>query len=255
MHSILNYLCRIYRLKNNTNLYQQNEAGKWVKIDPLKETESLQPGEVMELHQVRIGARTKDPLLARVVFVKLTEEQQAKKQKQIHKKKKKGKPSLSAQKNITINMYVTNIAQEQLEKEEIYPLYSLRWQIEILFKTWKSLFKIHRVKKMKKERFECHLYGTLIRILLCSTLAFQVRRALYVKHQMEISEYKAISIAKESFFFLSNVIINQKNTCIEVIMSVYQSIKINGRKCHRQQKQTVFDILQIAYTHTFTSVA
>ncbi|RKQ34241.1 IS4 family transposase, partial [Oceanobacillus halophilus] len=119
-------------------------------------------------------------------------------------------------------------------------------QIEILFKTWKSLFEIHRVKKMKKERFECHLYGTLIRLLLCSTLAFQCRRMLYRKHQMETSEYKSISIAKECLSIFKDVVL-KRNSLVELCRKVYISIKINGRKCHKKKKETVFDILNIAY--------
>lgn len=241
------------RLKSNTNLYQKNSKGKWEKIDLEKVTHALQRGEVTELDHVRIGARTKDPLIARVVIAKLTQEQEAKRQSHINKKKKKGKSTLSAQKNISVNIYVTNIPQKQVIKEEIYPLYSLRWQIEILFKTWKSLFKIHRVKKAKMERFECHLYGTLIQLLLCSTLAFQCRRALYKKHKIEASEYKSISIAKECLSYKHDII--KKQSFIELCKSVYISIKKNGRKCHKQQKQTVFDILDIAYKQTVSVAA
>lgn len=148
---------------------------------------------------------------------------------------------------------MTNIPQDLVKKEDIHPLYSLRWQIEILFKTWKSLFKIHRIKKMKKERFECHLYGTLIRLLLCSTLAFQCRRMLYRKHQMETSEYKSISIAKECLSIYKDIVAKQ-NSLVNLCKKVYISIKINGRKSHRKKKETVFDILNIAY-HQIVSVA
>ncbi|WP_241559011.1 IS4 family transposase, partial [Oceanobacillus halophilus] len=148
------------RLKNNMNLYQQNKEGRWEKMDLEKITKDLQRGETLELPNIRIGYWVKEPLITRVVLTKLTEEQEEKRQAHLNKKKKKGKKPLSAQKNISVNIYVTNIPQKMVKKEEIHSLYSLRWQIEILFKTWKSLFEIHRVKKMKKERFECHLYGT-----------------------------------------------------------------------------------------------
>jgi hypothetical protein len=42
----------------------------------------------------------------------------------------------------------------------------LRWQIELVFKTWKSFFEIHKVKRVKKERMECQLLAKLIWILL-----------------------------------------------------------------------------------------
>ena len=135
------------------NLYQQNKDGQWEKIDLEKIKKDLKRGEIMELPNIRIGYWVKDPLVTRVVITKLTEEQQEKRQSYLNQKKKKGKSTLSAQKNVSVNIYVTNIPQNLIKKEDIHPLYSLRWQIEILFKTWKSLFKIHCVKKMKKGTF------------------------------------------------------------------------------------------------------
>ncbi|WP_144032223.1 hypothetical protein [Amphibacillus jilinensis] len=54
------------------------------------------------------------------------------------------------------------------------------------------------VRTMNAERFECHLYGTLIHILLSSMVAFQCRAYLYQKHQIEGSEYKCIDHAKSA---------------------------------------------------------
>jgi hypothetical protein len=51
-----------------------------------------------------------------------------------------------------INLYCTNIPAEYVEMNQIHDYYSLRWQIEILFKTWKSLLAIHVCKKVKIER-------------------------------------------------------------------------------------------------------
>lgn len=57
---------------------------------------------------------------------------------------------------------MTNTPETYLKNENIHGLYSLRWQIEILFKTWKSMFHIDQCKTIKTERFECHIYGQLI---------------------------------------------------------------------------------------------
>lgn len=240
----------ISRLKNNINIYKL-ENDKWVKFDPLAVTAKLNPGEVLELDNIRIGANNKDPLLSRVVLVRLTDEQIEKKKSQIKKKKKKGKSTLSSEINISTNIYVTNIPQVLIKKEEIYSIYSLRWQIEILFKTWKSLFNIHKVKKMKKERFECYLYGTLVRLLLSSTLAFQIKRALYKRNQVEVSEYKAINIAKEGIKRFVEVITHSTITFEEVMIRVYRTIATNGRMSYKKNKRTVFDILNIVYKKTF----
>ena len=41
---------------------------------------------------------------------------------------------------------------------EIHELYRLRWQIELLFKTWKSDLEVDKMKKVKIERWLCHFY-------------------------------------------------------------------------------------------------
>jgi len=87
-----------------------------------------------------------------------------------------------------IYAYSTNTSVKDIAKEAVYPLYSLRWQIEIWFTVWKSIFRIHRVKKMKKERLDGHLYGTFISILISSTMTFKIRNLLYQKEKREISE-------------------------------------------------------------------
>jgi transposase len=64
--------------------------------------------------------------------------------------------------------------------------YSLRWQIEIFFKTWKSLFQIHHWQTIKKERLECHVYGRLIAIFICSSTMFKMRKLLLQKNKKRI---------------------------------------------------------------------
>ena len=50
------------------------------------------------------------------------------------------------------NIFITNVTANVLAFEVIRKIYYLRWQIELVFKTWKSFSKIDRIKKVKKER-------------------------------------------------------------------------------------------------------
>ncbi len=64
-----------------------------------------------------------------------------------------------------LNIYITNTDKETIKPEHIAQLYSLRWQIELIFKTWKSLCNIDKTKAVKLHRFECTLLAGLIWIL------------------------------------------------------------------------------------------
>jgi hypothetical protein len=149
-----------------------------------------------------------------------------------------------------INVYITNTLPKEVPMDYVHALYSLRWQIEILFKTWKSFFEIDECKNIKRERLECHLYGQLIGILLCSSTMFQMRQLLLEKKKQELSEYKAIYMIKDYFPLLFRAMIGGPNELVTILHRLYQLLKKNGRKCHRYKKMTVFDILGVVYEST-----
>ena len=64
------------------------------------------------------------------------------------------------------NMFITNIPPEVLSGKDIGKVYNTRWQIELVFKTWKSLLSIHKNKPIKRHRLECQLLAKFIWILL-----------------------------------------------------------------------------------------
>lgn len=64
------------------------------------------------------------------------------------------------------NMFITNVDSQVLPVQKIRETYHLRWQIELIFKTWKSHVQINKIKKVKKERFECHLLAKLLWTIL-----------------------------------------------------------------------------------------
>lgn len=149
-----------------------------------------------------------------------------------------------------MNVYITNALSDDVPTEHVHNLYSLRWQIELLFKTWKSFFKIDNCKEIKKERLECHLYGQLIAILLCSSTMFQMRQLLLTKKKRELSEYKAIYIIKDYFLLLFQSIQKSTQELSKVLLRLFNLLQKNGRKSHRYEKKTVFDILGVVYQYT-----
>ncbi|EJR60588.1 hypothetical protein IIO_03242 [Bacillus cereus VD115] len=151
-----------------------------------------------------------------------------------------------------INVYMTNTPADIVPMEQVHDWYSLRWQIKILFKMWKSFFHIHHCKKIKRERLECHLYGQLIAILLCYSTMFQMRQLLLIKKKRELSEYKTIYMIKDYFLLLFQTIQKDTQELSKVLLRLFNLLHQNGRKPHRYKKKTVFDILGIVYDFTLS---
>jgi hypothetical protein len=64
------------------------------------------------------------------------------------------------------NVYVTNAGEGLLSVEEVVVFARLRWQIELLFKHWKSDGKLARSRSGKPDRIVCEVFAKLIGLIL-----------------------------------------------------------------------------------------
>lgn len=105
------------------------------------------------------------------------------------------------------NLLITNAPMEVLSTIQIQQTYKLRWQIELIFKAWKSHGKIDNLKAMKKERFLCHLLAQFIWLSITWRI-FQLTNYLAKK-----KEKRATSILK----FYSKI--NRKKKKIQELLN------------------------------------
>ncbi|QSB08459.1 IS4 family transposase [Lysinibacillus fusiformis] len=155
-------------------------------------------GEYKEWSQLFVGRHEKMP--ARCILYRLSEEQK----KELHKREKRRRQKKQGQvhKNEVeqipgVVIYLTNVP-EDMPASEIHELYRLRWQIELLFKTWKSDLEVDKVKKVKIERWLCHFYLQSIVLLLTEMIMGMMRNDLWVTRKRRISERKTVRlIAKQ----------------------------------------------------------
>ncbi|MDD2467541.1 MAG: transposase [Desulfobulbus sp.] len=107
-----------------------------------------------------------------------------------------------------LNLFITSASDELLDIEKAWKAYTLRWQIELVFKTWKSLWKIDKVKKVKKDRLECYIYSKLFIIVLSMNMLWithNLMRGLYGKN---LSFYKALKTWMKSLDRFKQVFFN-----------------------------------------------
>jgi hypothetical protein len=244
----------ISRLKVNTNLYKEEEIieygfkGKvtirkrYSHVDIKSLTEPLSEGETLEFNNIYIGNTPKNSTKCRLILTKLTEE--CKRKKEINNKKMKG-----VEQNkwwLDLNCYITNVPCEMISMEQVHLLYTLRWQVEIMFKIWKSLFKIHEIKKAGLERIQCFIYGRLIMLLLTSSIVFTVRKIAYSTTGKELSEIKSFGIVKQYFNELYKNIFKNKVILYELFQRISRSIQRYGIKSKKKEKKTAIKITESA---------
>lgn len=63
-------------------------------------------------------------------------------------------------------IYLTNVPQELLSLSEVLVLGQYRWQIELLFKLWKSELQVDKWRTRKPARILCELYAKLIGVIV-----------------------------------------------------------------------------------------
>jgi hypothetical protein len=69
------------------------------------------------------------------------------------------------------NLFITNVPAGWLDSQQALQLYRVRWQIELLFKLWKSQAKLSQVGRYRHARVVCQLYARLIGLVLFNWLA------------------------------------------------------------------------------------
>lgn len=110
----------------------------------------------------------KEKLPVRVIFQRVSDEVYEKRIREKQTKNKSRGWGMSDEYRIwaKINVFITNIPEEMTTDQRVLDIYKLRWQIELVFKTWKSHYNLHRTKEMKKTRIKIYLYSTLLLILV-----------------------------------------------------------------------------------------
>ena len=113
-----------------------------------------------------VGAQEK--LSCRVIVIKLPPEvADRRRQKARENAQRKGR-TLSPHhlELLGWNIYITNVPPALLTLQQILVMYSVRWQVELIFKVWKSQCAIDRVAGRRRERILIELYAKLIGVVV-----------------------------------------------------------------------------------------
>ena len=149
---------------------------------------------------------------------------------------------------LEFSFFVTNVPVEIWSAKIVGTIYRLRWQVELIFKNWKSLLQIHILKGTRVERIKCLIYGRLISIVVITIICGFASKIAQLQYQQEVSFHKVIQWLLRSER-LANAV------CDNLISSLLVDLGLNlQRLCKQKRKRKTTQELinsQIDYMESF----
>lgn len=210
----------ISRLFPSSNVFKSETGNEKIDFQYIYNHMKATKMEYQELN-VFVG---KERTLMRLV-VCLLPENVYEKRIRIRNKKNKGincKTTDEFKARAHFNLFITNVENGKISTESICKFYRIRWQIELVFKVWKSLMKINCLQKMKYERFATTLYMNMLWVLVHWRLIIPFRGYLYTTKARLISLFKCAGTLVEKSRKLRRILWLTKSKLSKEVQHIHQ---------------------------------
>jgi hypothetical protein len=195
--------------------------------------------------EVLLGAKEKLP--CRLICIPLPQEvADRRRQKAKQMARRRGK-SLSKEYLALLDwlIFVTNVPQQMLSIQQVALLYRVRWQIELVFKLWKSYAGLDHIQGLRRERVLFELYAKMIGIVLTQFLLAPLRMPQGTWTNREISSFKLRDIFQRFALELMRSL-QKLDDLIAVLTKIFKRIERFGFKQKRRKQPNVCHALALA---------
>jgi len=141
---------------------------------------------------VLVGARER--VAAQLIAVRMPEAIVNERRRHAHAVAKKCgyTPSQAYLTLLAWNLFITNVPASVWPPQTVAIVYTLRWQVELVFKAWKSHLHLATLTTTTKNSTLCYLYGRLLLIVVTVALGAPVRATVWQTQQREVSLIKLV---------------------------------------------------------------
>ena len=177
------------RLNHQTTLLEVKEG----RVHPLELARVLGKESRPLLEKaILLGARER--VAARLIAVRMPDAvvNERRRQARAVAKKRGYTPSQAHLTLLAWNLFITNVPSTVWTPQTVCTAYSLRWQVELVFKSWKSHLHLATLTTTTKHSTLCYLYGRMLLILLTYALCPTLRATVWQKKQRELSLLKLV---------------------------------------------------------------
>ncbi len=244
---LLEYIGAYYLCRANTTVKIYEKNGElYCETDFVKIMQYMKKHGITSMEKkVYYGAKEK--IAVRLILYRLPDEEYNKRIRKIKKnnnKKCRGALSKETKARAAFNLFITNASTNQIHRDNVWSFYRLRWQIELIFKVWKSMCNIAEVKKVKKDRLECYIYSKLLLIMLGWKINWRITQKLFKTEGKELSILKASkTLYRKMIGELINVFMF-KNMSLDSFMNSFYELSKNYHVLEKRKNQpTSFQLL------------
>lgn len=218
----------VTRLQTQTALYCQASDEQQMDIITQIEQQGSDCGEV----SAYLGAKAR--LLVRIVYRRLPAQEVAKKRRHAQRLAKKNKRTCSARhlQFLAWQLCITNVPISRWSASQVLLVYRLRWQIELVFKLWKSHAKLTTVRYERPERVACLLYAHLLAMLIFYWLIAPARCASPLS---ELSSVKAFKLLQKAIPSLIHRIARHWRHVANRLARFYRDLARFAQKSNRRK--------------------
>lgn len=157
----------VIRMRSNSfNLYTENKK-KFDLTEELKR--DYTPGRRIDLKLFMKDGKEYIPV--RICAVAKTDEDIKKSQRQMKKSNHNRKPLSELQTIWSHFVVAVTSLDDSITTQQVLEIYRMRWQIELVFKRFKSIFGGREFTARKEEPVKAWFYGKLLLAIVCETLA------------------------------------------------------------------------------------
>ena len=132
-------------------------------------------------------------------------------------------------------LLVTNLKREQFPVNVIVQYYRLRWQIELVFKEWKSYANLHKFDTEKANIAEGLIWFSIAAAFIKRYLALAVQQ---ISQTTEISTRKVAMCLKIHFTSLITMLMQRKKTETALKELVF-FLSRNAKRAHPKRDRTL----------------
>jgi len=141
------------------------------------------------------------------------------------------------------SIFITNVPDEMLTFEQVLLLYRVRWQIELLFKLWKSYAQVTAFGCWRSERILCQLYAKMILMVLFQWMINPQR----VVQSFELSYPKAFQLLQLYHVYPLLLCIRQRFRNFNSFLNAFlRDLAQYARKDRRRKQPSTYNLIWAA---------